>query len=201
MHYLPNEVYHLYNRGNNKQMTFFNDENYLFFLRKINNQLKPICDILCWCLMPNHFHLIVNANEDSCKPRSAFGGKSMQELPYRIGVLLSTYAQAINRQNGTTGSLFQQKTKAKILTAKENQNKKGNYLVNAMHYTHQNPWKAKLVRKIEDWPYSSFPDYCSFRNGKLCNKSLLMQLTGYDLKTFYTDSYNTIEDFDQSDFL
>ena len=111
MHYSPNEIYHIYNRGNNKQPIFFSDETYLFFLRKVNHQLKPICDILCWCLMPNHFHFIIHANENSCTERPTFGGKPMQELAYRIGVLLSSYSQAINRQNDTTGSLFQQKNK------------------------------------------------------------------------------------------
>jgi putative transposase len=195
MHYLPNESYHIYNRGNNKQKIFFNDENYFFFLKKLGTQIKPYCDILCWCLMPNHFHLIINANEESCKPHAVFGDKPMQELSYRIGILLSSYSQAINKQNKTTGSLFQQKTKAKNLDQKNNF-KQGNYLINAMHYTHQNPWKAGLVKRMEDWPYSSFCDYAGFRNGQLCNKSLLIKLTGYDLQNFYNDSYGVIDNYD-----
>ena len=201
MEFLPNEAYHIYNRGNNKQKIFFTEENYLFFLSKMQTQIKPYCDILCWCLMPNHFHLIINANETSCKLRKGFGGKPITELSFRIGKLLSSYSQAINKQNKTTGSLFQQKTKSKELITVKNKNKSGNYLVNAMHYCHQNPWKAGLVKKIEDWPYSSFSDYCGFRNGTLCNKNLLMELTGYDLKNFYEDSYNIIEGFDEGDFL
>ena len=108
MEFLPNEVYHIYNRGNNKQPVFFNEENYLFFLDKMRTQIKPCCDILCYCLMPNHFHFIINANEESCKLRISFGGKSITELSFRIGKLLSSYTQAINKQNKTTGSLFQQ---------------------------------------------------------------------------------------------
>ncbi len=187
MHYSPNEIYHIYNRGNNKQPIFFSDENYLFFLRKVNHQLKPICDILCWCLMPNHFHFIIHANENSCTEWPTFGGKPMQELAYRIGVLLSSYSQAINRQNDTTGSLFQQKTKSKNLSISED-------ITGCMHYIHQNAWRAGLVNKIEEWPYSSFLDYAGLRQGTLCNKSLLMELTGYDLQNFYRDSYNVIED-------
>lgn len=188
MHFQPNEIYHLYNRGNNKQPIFFSDENYLFFLRKINAQLKPICDILCWCLMPNHFHFIISTKDESCISRPTFGGKPMQELAYRIGVLLSSYSQAINKQNGTSGSLFQQKTKSKNLSIGEN------YLIACMHYIHQNAWQAGLVKKIEDWQYSSFLDYAGLRQGALCNKSLLMELTGYDLQHFYQDSYNVIDD-------
>ena len=201
MNFILDEAYHIYNRGNNKQLTFFKDENYLLFIDKMRSQLKPYCDILCWCLMPNHFHFIVQANESSVKERSAFGGKPIQELSYRIGILLSSYSQAINKQNKTTGSLFQQKTKSKNLVNTKGKNKRGDYLVNAMHYCHQNPWKAGLVKKIEDWPYSSFLDYAGLRNGTICNKSLLMELTGYDLKNFYNDSYNVIDDFDEKDFL
>jgi putative transposase len=191
MNFQPNEAYHIYNRGNNRQRIFFTEENYLFFLKKIGDQIKPYCDILCWCLMPNHFHLIVNSTEASCKPRSAFESKSIQELSYRIGVLLSSYTQAINKQNKTTGSLFQQKTKSKILSVGNNPNRQS-YLINAMHYCHQNPWKAGLVKKIEDWPYSSFLDYCGLKDDQLCNKELLMQLTGYRLEDFYNDSYGVI---------
>lgn len=201
MNFIKNEVYHIYNRGNNKQLVFYNDENYLFFIRKIRNQIAPYCNILCWCLMPNHFHLIISANEESCKERLAFGHKNMQELSYRIGILLSSYTQAINKQNKSTGSLFQQKTHSKSVTALKEQNMGGNYLINCMHYCHQNPWKAGLIEKIEDWPYSSFPDYCDFRNGTLCNKNLLMELTGYDLGNFYNDSYRIIEDFNENEFL
>ena len=115
MRLIQNEFYHVYNRGNNKQRVFFSDANYLFFLKKIRDQLSPVCNIISYCLMPNHFHFIIMATEKSITERSTFGGKPMQEFPYRIGILLSSYSQAINKQNKTTGSLFQQKTKAKIL--------------------------------------------------------------------------------------
>ncbi|HXS58022.1 MAG TPA: hypothetical protein VN726_17935 [Hanamia sp.] len=97
--------------------------------------------------------------------------------------------------------MFQQKTKAKYLNIENDPNKHGSYLVNAMHYCHQNPWKAGLVKKLEDWPYSSFLEYGGLRNGHLCNKALLMELTGYDLNNFYNDSYNIIEGYDERDFL
>jgi len=201
MNFQINECYHIYNRGNNKQVIFFNNENYLFFLRKMHKQIRPFCDILCWCLMPNHFHLVIHANEISCIPHTVFGNNSIQKLSYQIGLFLSSYSQAINNENKTTGSLFQQKTKAKYLNIENDPNKHGSYLVNAMHYCHQNPWKAGLVKKLEDWPYSSFLEYGGLRNGHLCNKALLMELTGYDLNNFYNDSYNIIEGYDERDFL
>ncbi len=54
-----NKLYHIYNQGNNRQRIFFTTENYLFFLKKIKLHVLPYADILAWCLMPNHFHLMV----------------------------------------------------------------------------------------------------------------------------------------------
>ncbi|MBK7939218.1 MAG: hypothetical protein IPJ82_20030 [Lewinellaceae bacterium] len=55
MLYQPSTMYHIYNQGNNRQQVFFNLDNYLFFLRKIRSHLLECTDILCYCLMPNHF--------------------------------------------------------------------------------------------------------------------------------------------------
>jgi len=120
MNLTPNEFYHIYNRGNNKQKIFFSDDNYIFFLKKIRHQILPVCKIISYCLMPNHFHFIVMATDKSAIERTSFGGNPMQEFPYRLGILLSSYAQAINKQSKTTGSLFQQKILLKEL---ENQKK------------------------------------------------------------------------------
>ena len=178
MHLLQDEFYHIYNRGNNKQLIFFNDNNYLFFLKKVREQISPCADIICYCLMPNHFHLIIRANEKSVTERKSFGGKPMQELAYRIGILLSSYSQAINKQNETSGSLFQQKTKAKLLSEIV-EGKKENYLENCFFYVHDNPIRARLVENLCDWPYSSYLDYTKLRNGSLCNKEIFFQLTGF----------------------
>jgi REP element-mobilizing transposase RayT len=196
MFFNSDELYHIYNRGNNKNLLFHSDENYLLFLNKINKEIKPFCDILCWTLMPNHFHIMIHANDHSTTTRIA-GKNEIQELSYRIGILLSSYSQTINKRNGTSGSLFQQKTKAKSLfipdTFKKSvRTQQQDYIITCMHYIHQNAWKAGLVNKIEKWKYSSFPDYCGFRNGTLCNKSLLFELIGYDSERFYQDSYETI---------
>ena len=86
MHLCPGEYYHIYNRGNNKQPIFFNDANYIFFVKKIRKQLAPIADIICYCLLPNHFHNIIRSTDKSINERNSFGGKSMQEFSYRVGI-------------------------------------------------------------------------------------------------------------------
>jgi len=58
-------LYHIYNQGNNRQKIFFSREHYLFFLNKIKKHILPHADILAWCLMPNHFHLMIYVKDVS----------------------------------------------------------------------------------------------------------------------------------------
>src|SRR5260221_10071635 len=133
MEFLENELYHIYNRGNNKQKIFFNPANYLFFLRKTRTFILPHCDILAYCLMPNHFHFLINSDIRTITTKS-IAGKEKNILSEGIRNLLSSYTQGINKQNSTTGSLFQQNTKSKCLNA-------GSKLHDLLcsHYIHQNP--------------------------------------------------------------
>jgi len=62
MDFEEGHLYHIYNQGNNRQRIFFQQKNYLFFIQKIRSYLLPYADVLAWCLMPNHFHLLVYVN-------------------------------------------------------------------------------------------------------------------------------------------
>lgn len=183
-------LYHISNRGNNKQKIFFKPDNYIYFLKKVRKFIIPHCHILAYCLMPTHFHFLVYADERTVR-RLKIGTQERNVLSEGIRNLLQTYSKAINKQNNSTGSLFQQNTNAKSIS-------KGSKLYDlvCLHYIHQNPLKARLVKKMEDWPYSSFPDYCSLRNGTLSNKELAIQLLDMNMRTFYEDSYKIINDDD-----
>lgn len=63
MDFAEGHIYHVYNRGNNSQTIFFNRENYLFFLEKLRKYVLPHADVLAWCLMPNHFHLMISVKQ------------------------------------------------------------------------------------------------------------------------------------------
>ena len=63
MNFEKGYLYHVYNQGNNKEKIFYNRDNYFFFLKKIDHHIKPYVDILAWCLMPNHFHLMMLVKE------------------------------------------------------------------------------------------------------------------------------------------
>src|SRR5512139_3750289 len=55
---MPEQVYHFYNRGNNRQPIFFERDNYLYFLRGLKKYLTAQVDILAYCLMPTHYHIL-----------------------------------------------------------------------------------------------------------------------------------------------
>jgi putative transposase len=141
MQLIENNIYHVYNRGNNKRQIFFSRDNYLYFLKTVHKTIATCSDILAWCLMPNHFHFLVHANENSVK-QIIDGSFERQRFSQEIKQLLSSYTKAINKQKNFTGSLFQQKTKAVCVN-----DEKSSYGDTAFHYIHQNPMKAGLVKK------------------------------------------------------
>lgn len=198
MHFEPTQIYHVYNRGNDKKPIFFTDANYIYFLTKIKTEWKKYADILCYCLMPNHFHCMLVPNEESCKYLVLAGKDShMQNLSKTIGKTLSSYTKALNVQNKTTGNLFQKKTKAKLLTEATRTGElftNRDYILTCFHYIHQNPLKAKLVNLLSEWPYSSYTDYYSDRNGTICNKALAIQLLELSPIDFKKDSIGELND-------
>jgi putative transposase len=179
-------IYHVFNRGNNKQQIFFTVENYPYFLKGVERYLSPTCDILAWCLMPNHFHFLIHANLLSTTVIED-GSFRRQKFSQGVKQLLSSYTKAINKQERRTGSLFQQKTKAICVTENEHHD------VTAFHYIHQNPWKAGLVKRMEDWEYSSFKDYLGLRSKTLCNLDLAKARLGINFDTLYGESYQVVK--------
>jgi putative transposase len=186
MKIIAGEVYHIYNQGNNQETIFYCDEDYLEFLNLFRKFVYTRCTVLAYCLMPNHFHFLIDATEGSAKLKR-IGNIDSCELSNGFRLLQSSYAQHVNNKYERTGSLFRQKAKAKSTAAGDER-----YRFIAFNYIHQNPLVAGLVAKMEDWKYSSFADYAGLRNGTLCNKLLAEQLIGFDKSNFIKESYRSI---------
>ena len=194
MYYKEDCTYHIFNRSN--ETVFYNRENYLFFLKKIREYVLPNANILSYCLMPNHFHLILTVKPEGVINIENEKLEEMQVLSRAIGTTLSSYTQAINKQQGRRGSLFAHKTKAKILNEAKDE-----YALNCFMYVHQNPILAKLVSKIEDWEFSSFPDYIGARNGTLVNIQLGLDIFQVDKNQLYELTYILMQDKQDDDFI
>ncbi|TAF67270.1 MAG: transposase [Cytophagales bacterium] len=190
MKLISNQLYHIYNQGNNQETIFLEKDDYLNFLFSARNLLLTHSDILAYCLMPNHFHFLVDVTEKSVQ-EIKLGGIFVNQLTNAFRLLLSNYAQDFNKKYNRSGSLFRQKTKGKCL---KNIEANKNYPLICFHYIHQNPLKAKLVEKMEDWDFSSFKDYAKYRNGTFINKELAFKYLPIYPNSFYDDSYKIIDD-------
>ena len=178
MEFRSRNIYHIYNRGNNKQSIFFSDRNYIYFLQKVRKYILPHCDILCYVLMPNHFHFLIHADE-----RTEMASKNSRivtnVLSDGIRLLLSAYTKGINKQENRTGNLIQQRTKIKCVFDASDRTNNG-YTDVCFHYIHQNPLRAGFTNKMEDWHYSSYRDYIGLRKGTLCNQLLTFEKLGFN---------------------
>ncbi len=122
-----------------------------------------------------------NHYRDSLSPREAISKN--RTLNDSIGYLIRSFTQAINKQEKRTGSLFKAHTKAECLTKIQGitpsffgsqinvRIPEKEYPQVCFNYIHQNPVKASLVKRPEEWEFSSYRDYYGFRNGKLINRA------------------------------
>lgn len=179
-------IYHIYNQGNNGQNIFFDRDNYLYFLKKIKKHILPFADIIAWCLMPNHFHLMVLINNEELHlsgSATLSRAPTTQTLNHSIGVMLASYTRAINKHQNKSGSLFRQKTKAECVNCFNGTTPnfinevdinisflENEYPQVCFEYIHNNLLKAGLVKKSDDWEFSSAKDYAGLRDGTLVNK-------------------------------
>lgn len=199
MQFDSGHLYHIYNQGNNRQRVFLDRENYLFFLRKIHKHVLPFADILAWCLMPNHFHLMVHVNQVELTPselipsptQSRTRNNEMMSFNKSIGIMLASYTRAVNKQQNWSGSLFRSETKAVCLT--EIDGISPGWITNmgitefidndpdiqypnvCFNYILYNPVKDGLVKRPEDWAFSSYSDFIGIRKGNLINRNRIQE--------------------------
>jgi len=155
------EYYHLYNRGVNRERIFFEPENYLFFLRRLREHLVPVLEVVAYCLMPTHYHLLVQVKQT---PQTSEVSETSEVCSAPISAammrLAVSYTKAVNKRYGRVGPLFQGAFQARHLERDE-------YLVHLSRYIHLNPWATGYVGHVEEWEYSSYPDYLGLRQGTL----------------------------------
>ncbi|UMB59725.1 transposase [Lutibacter sp. A80] len=161
----PSNFYHLYNRGNNKECIFKNDENYIYFLALVKKYLLPICDIYSYCLLPNHFHFIIRIKDLETLPEKIRNEKSKLHQPFSN--LFNAYTKAINKQYKRTGSLFQEHLK-RIKISDET------YLYNLIVYVNTNS-KHHSFSEFENYKYSSYKSLISTKP-TLLKRLIVIQL-------------------------
>lgn len=203
--FVPREYYHIYNRGNSKQKIFHDKEDYMHFVGllyvcnqngnfKSDNLAKnqglfsveindQIVQIGAYCLMPNHFHILITTSEDDAI------SKFMLKLT-------TAYVMYYNKKYKRTGSLFEGKFKAEHVS-------NDRYLKYLFSYIHLNPvklidskWKekgirdkSKAIKYLQEYSFSSYLDY--FGENRVQNKVLGIEAFP-DYFSQYKDLFNDI---------
>lgn len=172
--FLPDQYYHLYNRGNNRQKIFFERDNYLYFLQGIKKYIVPHAEILAYCLMPTHYHILIRIKT---APLTSTSTTSHQHIPestafsHAMQNFTISYTKAINKRFERVGALFQGQFHGKPVTAE-------NHLLQLCIYIHANPVKDNLVTSPTDWEYSNYLDYMNQRQGTLVCKEFITENFG-----------------------
>ena len=188
MEFKPAKHYHIFNQGNNRKRLFENNpEDYLIFLRLMRKHLLPHMEIVAYCLMPNHFHMMIKTDE-RCLFKKRIGMIEMNPISQGLQRLLSGYSRVVNKRNGDSGSLFRQRSQAKILDEDEVLLTSGKLwqkrYLNCFLYIHNNPLKANLVNDLSLWPYSSYLEYAGLRKGTLVNRDLAIEIGVFEPEVF-----------------
>jgi len=133
----PGALYHVTARGNAQSAIFLNDTDRIAFLTCLEETLLR-SGWLChaYCLMDNHYHLLIETPE----------GNLSQGMRQLNGV----YTQRFNRQHGRVGHVFQGRYKA-ILVERDS------YLLELCRYVVLNPLRAKMIKQLDRYPWSSYP--------------------------------------------
>jgi putative transposase len=176
------KYYHIYNRGNNGIDLFYDVENYNHFLRLYSKYIDPIAETFAWCLMKNHFHILVYIKEtdeiditkleysSTDKPKTVNASKQFSNL-------FNAYTLAMNKRYNRTGSLFEKNFKRKVVTSE-------NYFQKLIFYIHNNPVHHRFAEHIAEYPWTSYGTIISTKQTKLQRNRVI-------------ESFNDLENFKQ----
>lgn len=140
----PECTYHIIGRGNNKQKIFLMEEDKIRFLKTIKKfKIKYDFRLYAYVLMDNHIHIIINSN-----------GEDISKIMQSINI---SYTYYFNRKYFRSGHLFQDRFKSIIV-------EDDSYLINLSKYIHNNPKRAGIIGRAEDYEWSSCSLYTSYRD-------------------------------------
>ena len=171
---IPGYYYHIYNKAVSNNLLFNNDRNYSFFLSRIKKYLIPISNILAYCLMPDHYHLIVKIKMDGFSA-------GMHKLAL-------SYVVPFNNASNRKGHLFLgpfQRIHIKDLS----------YLLDLSRYIHLNPVKAKYVTCPEEWVFSSYSEYIGLKFVDFVTPDIILDILMNDISSSLEDQYTAYRDF------
>ena len=177
--------YHIYNRTVDKQLMFRNEGNYGFFLKKYDEYLSPIIETYAYCLLGNHFHLLIRVRTD-LSILNQQSPKSIHDIvSHQFRKFFQSYSMAFNKQHDRVGTLFQTPFKRVLVN-------KDNYFTQLVYYIHSNPQHHQLTNDFREWKWSSYDRILSDRPSKLQKQELI---AWFGDKQSYKEHHNQYHDF------
>jgi putative transposase len=162
---LPGVPHHVTQRGNRRQPTFFRATDYAAYLRISAAEFaKAQVQVLAYCLMPNHVHLIAVP----IRPEA---------LAAAVGNTHVKYTRRINLREGWTGCLWQGRFASFPMD--------DGYLLECVRYVGLNPVRAGLVKRAIDWPWSSVRAHVEGRPDPLVRPGPVLRLMSEDPGAFF----------------
>jgi len=159
----PGLIYHVCSRGNNREDIFRTEQDRRHFMQLYAKRVLPNADTFAYCLLPNHFHLLVRFRDPEGVPPSS---------PSRIlGDMLNAYARSFNLDHGRVGALFQRPFR-RILVKSQVQ------LIQVVVYIHRNPEHHGLQQDALRWKYSSYPALLAATSTRLSREEVLSWFGG-----------------------
>lgn len=157
--FFPKNYFHIFCRGNEKRNIFLERHDYEHFLLRMKEyKIMHKVSIICYCLMPNHLHLLLRQNTKV----------HISSFIHRLTVSHSMY---FNKHYDRVGHLFQGRFKAKFIPNDE-------YLLHLSRYIHLNPQKfLDSEFKLKTYPWSSYSEYINNKDKKegICEKEIILR--------------------------
>src|SRR5262245_59334795 len=128
--------YHVLNRGNNRRKVFHKPADFDAFVNVLREAAEAIpIRVLGYCLMPNHFHLVLWPHEDG-------------DLGRALQWISTAHARRYHKHYHSSGHVWQGRFKAFPI-------EEDDYLLAVLRYVERNPVRAELVEQAQDWGWSS----------------------------------------------
>jgi len=163
--------YHFYNRGNNRNVVFFEPENYDFFLRRWEKYISPYLDTIVYALLPTHYHILVRVKTITKTSEVFKTSEVSPAISKALQKFSISYTKAINKRYERVGALFQGAYKVKPVSSVS-------YLLHLCRYIHGNPVKDGLVADPADWAYSNYLEWIGEREGSLFDPDFFSEYVG-----------------------
>lgn len=157
----PGRFFHVYNHAVGSELLFKENENYRFFLKKFSKYLNHHISLYSYCLLPNHFHLLIKVLDQT----------SCENVSEQFRKFLISYSKSFNKQYSRRGNLFEKHLKRIPVTTDE-------HLIWLIFYLHRNPVHHHYSKYFKSYPWSSYRSILSNKNTDLAREKTIELFSG-----------------------